>query len=125
MREIVADYPLAPGDLHPVGIFSKARQEAALAFRTCRRGIECLPVHARKVDFHPAMRVACANDVISAQFVVFARQETVHFARRNTEGAQHDSHCRSEVFAVARASLEQKMSKRIVSGSSGQIQSVS
>src|SRR5260370_41123431 len=70
------------------------------------------------------MRVAGAHDVISAQVVIFAREETIDLARRNTERAQQDGHRRSKVFAVAGSSLKEQMSERIVSGFTGQIQRV-
>src|SRR5258706_441376 len=119
--EVVADYPFTPGDLHPVGILPQAGQEAGLVFRGSRRWIKYLPFIGRKIDFHPTMRVARANDVVAAQVVVFAREEAIDFTRRNSERAQHDGHCRSKVFAVARASLEKKMSERIVPWFPGQI----
>src|SRR5258708_8875583 len=119
--EVVADYPFAPSDVDRVGIVAQPGQKGGLVFRSRRGGIKYLPFIAGKIDFHPAMRVARANDVISAQVVVFTREEAIDFTRRNSERAQHDSHCRSKVFAVARAGLEKKMSERIVPWFPGQI----
>src|SRR6266403_2041867 len=73
MPEVVTDHPFAPGDLYPVDIFSKACQEAGVVFRSRWSGIKCLPVCAGEVDLHPAVRVTCADDVIAAEFIEFAR----------------------------------------------------
>src|SRR6266446_9410007 len=109
MPEIVTDYPFAPGDRHPVRIFSQARENAGLRFRSRWRGVKCLPIHAWKINLYPTVRVTCADNVIAAQFVVFARQEANDFARRDAECSQHDDHRRRKVFAMAGAGLEKTM----------------
>src|SRR5258706_460010 len=47
---------------------------------SCQDFIDYLPVSTGKVDLHPAVCVTGANDVVSAQFVVLARQKAVDFA---------------------------------------------
>src|SRR5216684_3638498 len=56
--EVVANHPLVPGDLQPVGVLSKTPEDTGCAFRRCRRGIERLPAIAGKIDLHPAVGVA-------------------------------------------------------------------
>src|SRR5947209_18721969 len=98
--------------------------KAAPAIRACGRGIEDLPADSGEVRFHPAVRVARAHDVISAQAVVFPGKKPVHFARGNAQRSKHDGHGRSEVLTVSCARFEQEMSQRIITWSSGQIQRV-
>src|ERR1700694_1488405 len=124
MREVVADYPFAPRDLQPVRILPQAREEVCRGLRSGGGWIERLPAIAGKVHFDPTVRIACADGVITAEVVVFARKKTVHFTRRDSKCAQHDGHRRGEVFAMARARIEKKMGERIVAGFSSQNQRV-
>ena len=59
------------------------------------------------------MRVAGAHDEIAGDVVVFAGLESVDVTRRDVQRAQHDRHGRGEIFAMARALLEQEVGQRV------------
>src|SRR6266699_5083248 len=75
VREIVANHPLIPLDLHPVGVEPQPTQESASGFHTRRRWIEHLPAVSGEIHLDPAMRIAGAYDVVAREIVVFARKE--------------------------------------------------
>src|ERR1700682_5953817 len=103
MGKVVPDHPFAPSDLQPIGILPEAGKEISGVLWRGGRGIEYLPFVSWKIDFHPAVRVAGANDVVAAQVVVLARQEAVHLARGNAQCSQHDGHRGSEILAMSGA----------------------
>ena len=70
------------------------------------------------------MRVACANDVIVGEWIVFASAKTIDDACWNADGAQHHCHGRCEVLAVTLLAFEEKLGKRIRRGSIGELQGI-
>src|SRR5436853_1665801 len=59
------------------------------------------------------MGVLRANDVAPAHIVVLTVPKAIHDARGNSQSAQHDSHCRRKIFAMALLSDKQKVRQRI------------
>src|ERR1700693_382228 len=106
MREVVADDPFVPGQRQPVQVLLYARENAAGNVRSGRRGIESDPATAGEENFYPAMCVAGAHYIIAGEIVVFPGQKTIDLARGNPQGAQHNGHGGSKIFAVASASFK-------------------
>jgi hypothetical protein len=124
VREVVVDDPLIPIELDPVQVHAEAGEEAGAGVLSRGRGIKGDPATARKVGLDPAVGVTGANDIVAADIVEFTGKEAVDFAGRNAQGAKHDGHRRSKIFAVPGTRLKEEMSKGVLAGSAGEIQGV-
>src|SRR5580700_8945967 len=123
--EIVIDNPFAPGELKPVPIKGEPGEES-ISFSISRRsGIESDPAVSGEIRFDPSVSVACADNVVAAQIVVFTRQESADVTRGDSEVAQHDGHGGGEIFAVSGAAREEKIGQRIVRLGAAKIERVS
>ena len=92
MREVVANHPVVPGQLRPIRELREPGVKARLNSGSVRCGIEDDPTGSREIGFDPAVGVAGADDVVSAKFVEFSRQEAVDFTCRNAQSSQHHGH---------------------------------
>src|SRR4029077_16793587 len=77
-----------------------------------------------KVGFDPGVRVAGADDVITAHVVELAGQKASGIARGNSQRAQHDGHGRSEVLAMSGTAYEKEVGQRIGGGRAGEVEGV-
>ena len=124
VREIVIDDPFAPCKLEPVPVKPEARKESVVGPISRRSGIKSDPAVARKINFHPGVRVAFAHDVVAADVVEFAGKESAHVPRGNAERTQHHRHRRGEILAMSRAANEEEIGERVCLPRAAQIQCV-
>src|SRR6185369_947253 len=76
-------------------------------------GIKLHPSFARDVGFHPGMRLASANHVLRGDIVIFTSGESIHYPGGYAQGAKHDRHRGSKIFAVPLPTFEEKTGNRI------------
>ncbi len=124
VREVVINNPFIPIELQPVEVHAEAGEETGAGFLARGSGIKGDPTAAGKVGFYPTVSVAGANDIVAADVVEFSGEEAVYFAGGNAQGAKHDGHGGSEIFAMSSTRFEEEMSKRVFTRLAGKIQSV-
>src|SRR5579885_2710745 len=108
MDKIIVHNPVVPLQLEPVPVKSKLRNDSRRLVITRRRRIECGPPVTWEENLDPTMRVARADNVVAANFVVFAWKEAIDIPRWNPDRPHHHRHGGRKVFAMARAFLKQK-----------------
>src|SRR5579883_1083054 len=70
------------------------------------------------------MGIACTNDVISGDWIVFARAEAVHNASGHSKRSHHHRHRGCEVFAVTFLAPKEKIGQWIFRMTSGHFKRV-